>query len=51
MHSIYGYIIGNTAYCKVLVICHVKFTAIRRFYTNIILYTRPDNLTLIYACQ
>ena len=33
--------------CKVLVMCHVKFTAIHRFYTNIILYTHADNLTFI----
>ena len=39
MHSIHGYIIGNTAFCNMLVMRHVKFTAIRRFYTNIISYT------------
>ena len=51
MHLIHGYIIGNTAFCEVLVMCHVKFTAIRQFYTNIILYTLADNLMVIYACR
>ena len=46
MHSIHGYIIGNTAFCKELVVCHMKLTAIHRFYTNIISYTRADNLCL-----
>ena len=48
MHSIHGYIIGNTAFCNMLVMRHVKFTAIRRFYTNIISYMRAINLTVIY---
>ena len=49
MHSIHGYIIGNTAFCNMLVMCHVKFTAIRRFYMNIISYTHADNLMVIYC--
>ena len=51
MHSIHGYIIGNKAFCNMLVIRHVKFTAICRFYTNIISYMRADILTVIYACR
>ena len=49
MHSIH--VIGNTAFFNILVMCQVKFTAIRRFYMNIISYMRADNLMLIYACQ
>ena len=51
MHSIYGYIIGNTAFCNVLVMCRVKFTIIRWFCTNIISHMGADNLTSIYACR
>ena len=45
------YIIGNTAFCNMLEMRHVKFTAICWFYTNTILYTRAVNLTVIYACR
>ena len=47
--SMHGYIIGNTAFCNMLVMCHMKFTAIHRFYTNIISYMHAHNFTLIYA--
>ena len=47
MHLIHGYIIGNTAFCNMLVMCHVKFTATHWYYANIILYTCADNLMLI----
>ena len=44
-------IIGNTAFCNIFVMCHVKFTTTRQFYMNIISYMRANNLTLIYACR
>ena len=34
MHSIHGYILRITAVCNMLVMYHMKFTAMRRFYMN-----------------
>ena len=41
--SMHGYIIGHTAFCSMLVICYMKFTATSQFYTNIISYTHAYN--------